>query len=28
LRDHVAVFLQFRDGRVSQQRHYDCFEAW
>jgi ketosteroid isomerase-like protein len=28
LRDHVAVFLQFRDGRVSEQRHYDCFEAW
>jgi hypothetical protein len=26
MRDHAAVFLQFRDGRVARQRHYDCFE--
>lgn len=28
MRDHAAVFLQFRDGRIARQRHYDCFEAW
>jgi ketosteroid isomerase-like protein len=28
MRDHAAVFLQFRDGRIAHQRHYDCFEPW
>jgi ketosteroid isomerase-like protein len=28
MRDHAAVFLQFRDGRIARQRHYDCFEPW
>ena len=28
MRDHAAVFLQFRDGRIARQHHYDCFEAW
>ena len=28
IRDHVAVFLQFRDGRIARQRLYDCFEPW
>ena len=26
MRDHVAIFLEFRDGRIARQRHYDCFE--
>lgn len=28
MRDHAAIFLQFRDGRIARQRHYDCFEPW
>ena len=28
MRDHAAIFLQFRDGRIVLQRHYDCFEPW
>ena len=28
MRDHTAIFLEFRDGRISRQRTYDCFELW
>ena len=28
MRDHAAVFLEFRNGRIAVQRHYDCFEPW
>lgn len=28
MRDKAAIFLQFRDGRIARQRHYDCFEPW
>ena len=28
MRDHAAIFLEFRDGRIARQRHYDCFEPW
>jgi ketosteroid isomerase-like protein len=28
IRDHVAMFLFFRDGRVARQHLYDCFEPW
>ena len=28
MRDHVAVFLEFRDGRIATQRHYDCYEPF
>jgi len=28
MKDKAAVFLQFRDGRIACQRHYDCFEQW
>jgi len=28
MRDHSAVFLQFRNGRIASQRQYDCFEPW
>jgi ketosteroid isomerase-like protein len=24
----LAVFLDFRDGKIIKQRNYDCFEAW
>ena len=23
---HFAVFLEFRDGKIAEQRNYDCFE--
>ncbi|MFD7663819.1 nuclear transport factor 2 family protein [Streptomyces sp. NPDC059788] len=26
LRAHIAVFLEFRDGRIVAQRNYDCYE--
>jgi predicted ester cyclase len=28
MRNHVAVFLEFRNARIAVQRHYDCFEPW
>lgn len=28
MKDRAAVFLQFRDGRIACQHHYDCFEPW
>ena len=28
MRDHVAVFLEYRDGLIAAQRHYDCYEAF
>ena len=28
MRDHVAIFLEFREGRIARQRNYDCFEPW
>jgi hypothetical protein len=28
MKDRAAVFLQFREGRIVCQRHYDCFESW
>ena len=28
IRNHVAVFLYLRNGRIARQRHYDCFEPW
>jgi hypothetical protein len=28
MKDRAAIFLQFRDGRIARQRHYDCFEPW
>lgn len=26
MRAHFSVFLEFRGGRISRQRNYDCFE--
>lgn len=28
IRDHAAVFLHLRNGRIASQHHYDCFEPW
>ncbi len=28
MRAHLAIFFEFRDGRIALQRNYDCFEAW
>jgi ketosteroid isomerase-like protein len=28
MRARFAVFLDYRDGKIVQQRNYDCFEAW
>ena len=28
LQAHFAMFFLFRDGRISSQRNYDCFEPW
>jgi ketosteroid isomerase-like protein len=26
MRAHIAMFLEYRDGRIACQRNYDCFE--
>lgn len=28
LRAHIAVFLEFADGKIKAQRNYDCYEPW
>lgn len=28
MRCHSAMFFQFRDGKITSQRNYDCFEPW
>ena len=28
MRARFAVFMEFRDGQISAQRNYDCFEPW
>lgn len=28
MRCHSAMFFEFRNGKISAQRNYDCFEPW
>ena len=28
MRARFAVFLEFRNGKIRQQRNYDCFDPW
>ena len=28
MRAHSAMFFQFKDGKIANQRNYDCFEPW
>ncbi len=28
MRAHLAVFIEFRDGKIVAQRNYDCYESW
>jgi ketosteroid isomerase-like protein len=28
MRDHAAIVLEFRDGKIAVQRHYDCFDPF
>jgi len=28
MRCYSAMFFEFRDGKISSQRNYDCFEPW
>ena len=28
MRCHSAIFLEFREGKISSQRNYDCFDPW
>ena len=28
MRAHVAIVLDFRDGKIVAQRHYDCYEPF
>jgi ketosteroid isomerase-like protein len=28
MKAYLAMFFEFRDGRIASQRNYDCFEAW
>lgn len=28
MRCHSAMFFTFKDGKISAQRNYDCFEPW
>jgi len=28
MRCHSAMFFEFKDGKITYQRNYDCFEPW
>ncbi len=28
IRAHFAMFIQFKNGQIIQQRNYSCFEEW
>jgi hypothetical protein len=28
MRAHSSMFFEFKDGKIGNQRNYDCFEPW
>src|SRR5215469_5840166 len=28
MRSHSSMFFEFKDGKICNQRNYDCFEPW
>jgi len=28
MRAHLSVWLEFRDGKISRQHNYECFDPW
>jgi len=28
MRAHLSIWLEFRDGKISRQHNYDCFDPW
>jgi len=28
MRAHISIWLEFRDGKISRQHNYDCFDPW
>jgi ketosteroid isomerase-like protein len=28
MRAHISIWLDFRDGKISRQHNYDCFDPW
>jgi ketosteroid isomerase-like protein len=28
MRAHISIWLEFRDGKISRQHSYDCFDPW
>lgn len=28
LQARLAIFLEFRDGKIARQRNYDCYDPW
>lgn len=28
MRAHLTIWLEFRDGKISRQHNYDCFDPW
>jgi len=28
MRAHISIWLEFKDGKIANQRNYDCFDPW
>jgi hypothetical protein len=28
MKAYLAIVLKFTDGKISEQRNYDCYEPW
>ena len=28
MRAHLSIWLEFRDGKISRQHNYECFDPW